>query len=88
MGGYIALGALGILAALVAVIVIRTICFKPEKLPPVEEEVIALDHDKIIKDMSDMIRCKTVSYRDESLVDRKEFEKFGALPAYTQRLLL
>jgi carboxypeptidase PM20D1 len=79
MGGYIALGALGILAVLVAVIVIRTLCFKPEALPPAKEESISLDREKIVKDMSDMIRCKTVSYRDESLVDRGEFAKFEAL---------
>ena len=40
---------------------------------------IKLDRDKIVTNMVDMIRCKTVSYRDESLVDRKEFEKFESL---------
>ena len=64
---------LGALAVLAAVIVIRTLCFKPEVLPPVKEEKIELDRDKIVADMADMIRCKTVSNRDEALVDRAEF---------------
>ncbi|MBQ9747051.1 MAG: M20 family peptidase [Clostridia bacterium] len=70
---------LGALAVLAAVIVIRTLCFKPEVLPPVKEEKIELDRDKIVADMADMIRCKTVSNRDEALVDRAEFAKFEAL---------
>ncbi|MBQ8449030.1 MAG: M20 family peptidase [Clostridia bacterium] len=70
---------LGLLAVLIIVIVVRTLCFKPEELPPVKEEKIELDHDKIVADMVDMIRCKTVSNRDEALVDRAEFAKFEAL---------
>lgn len=34
---------------------------------------------KITRDMQDIIRCKTVSNRDESLVDRNEFNKLYAL---------
>jgi hypothetical protein len=67
------------LGALAATVVARTIAFKPEKLPEAKEDAIELDRDKIIADMSDMIRCKTVSYTDESLVDKAEFTKFEAL---------
>jgi carboxypeptidase PM20D1 len=78
-GGYIALGAFALLALLIAVVIIRTLCFKPEKETPVQEENIALDREKIVADMADMIRCKTVSYVEEELVDRAEFAKFEAL---------
>ena len=70
---------LALLAALIAVVLIRTLCFKPKAMPSVPEETIALDREKIVADMSDMIKCKTVSYTDESLVDRAEFAKFEAL---------
>ncbi|MCK9169972.1 MAG: M20/M25/M40 family metallo-hydrolase [Treponema sp.] len=41
--------------------------------------MIKLDEVKITKDMQDLIRCRTVSNRDESLVDRKEFSKLYTL---------
>src|SRR5574344_1318576 len=40
-----------------------------------------LNKEKITKDMQDLIRCRTVSNRDESLVDRGEFNKLYALIA-------
>ncbi len=72
---------LGLFAVLIAVVIIRTLCFKPKAMPPVKNEKIELDEAKIIADMSDMIKCKTVSYADESLVDRAEFTRFEALLA-------
>ncbi len=63
----------------VAVLVVRGLCFRPLPVSPVKEEVIETDRDKIIRDMVDMIRCKTVSNRDESKVDREEFLRFEAL---------
>lgn len=63
----------------VAVILFRTIRFKPEKLEVVDIKPIELNEEKIVQDMVDMIRCKTVSNRDESLVDRAEFVKFEEL---------
>lgn len=71
-----------ILAALIvffSIIIIRTIMFKPVEMPPAKNDTISLNEDKIIADMSDMIRCKTVSNRDSSLVDYKEFHKFQIL---------
>lgn len=63
----------------VAVLLIRAAMFKPYPEPEMVEEAVCLQEEKIIKDMSDMIRCKTVSYSDMSLMDMREFEKFQAL---------
>ena len=41
---------------------------KPELTPSDRE--ISLDEEKIIKDMQEMIRCRTVSYNDETLMDK------------------
>ncbi len=76
MIGYIILAAF---LVLLAVIIIRTLMFNPKKEAPVNAEKIELCEDKIIADMVDMIKCKTVSYRDNSLEDEKEFEKFRNL---------
>lgn len=69
---------LGLIVVFVVVIVERTLLFTPDKQEkPVAEEV-TLDEDKIVRDMVAMIRCKTVSNRDDSLVDFEEYEKFEA----------
>ena len=68
-----------ILVVLVAIILIRTLCFTPHALEPVERKPLALNEKKIVDDMSAMIRCKTVSNRDASLVDWDEFTKFQNL---------
>ena len=67
--------------ALLAVILIRTLRFQPKIQEAVLEAPVELDEEKIVRDMQDMIRCKTVSYRDESLTDWEEFEKFRRLLA-------
>ena len=74
---------LGIVAAalmvLISVILIRTFCFKPKQTEPVTEDIIEVNREKIVADMVDMIRCKTVSDRQEERIDRSEFVKFEAL---------
>lgn len=64
---------------LILIILVRTLQFKPKELEVVQTEAVKLNHDKIIADMVDMIRCKTISNRDDKLVDWKEFEKFQEL---------
>ncbi len=80
MIGWIIAGVLlAALAVFLLVIIIRTLRFKPADEPEVQPETIELDKEKIVADMVQMIRCKTVSNRDEALVDRAEFEKFELL---------
>lgn len=75
MNGWI---ILGLIVVFIVVIVERTLLFVPEKREKIEAEEITLDEDKIVRDMVAMIRCKTVSNRDDSLVDWSEYEKFEA----------
>jgi len=70
---------LTILLVWAAVVLLRTLQFKPEKIDPANPENLTLDEEKITADMAAMIRCKTISYRDESLVDWAEFDKFQEL---------
>lgn len=76
MAGYIILAAL---VVFVAVILIRAALFKPYQEPEMIEGEISVNEKKIVKDMSDMIKCRTVSYQDKSKIDWKEFDKFQAL---------
>lgn len=72
-------GASGVLTVMIAYVLIRTLLFRPEKLEEVIAEPLTFHRKKIVEDMVDMIRCKTVSNRDEALVDRAEFAKFEEL---------
>ena len=70
---------IGIVAAFFAVLLVRTLRFKPVALQPMAEAPVEPNEEKIIRDMQDMVRCKTISYRDPSRMDLAEFEKFQAL---------
>ncbi len=70
---------LGFLVCFIAVIIVRTLLFRPVKREDVHPDKIALNEEKIVEDMVEMIKCKTVSDRDEALVDRGEFKKFEEL---------
>lgn len=65
--------------AFLLIVIIRAMLFKPQETEVLPEERITVNSTKIIDDMSAMIRCRTISFREESLVDRQEFEKFEAL---------
>lgn len=70
---------LGLFLIFVVVVLVRAIRFSPEDVESIVPEKIELDRDKIVADMVDMIRIKTVSNRDEALVDRHEFARFESL---------
>ena len=65
----------------VAVLLIRTLRFTPAPQQEVEISPVTLNEEKIIADMVDMIRCKTICHRDETRVDWDEFTKFQNLLA-------
>ena len=73
----IAIGAAALL--LLAVLILRTLAFKPreeEKSTPV---AVDFDREKAYRDLAAMIRCKTVSDADPAKEDAAEFEKFHQL---------
>lgn len=76
MGSIIGWSIWALLVAFFAVILIRAWRFQPraELIPETAE--VTLNRDKIIEDMAEMIRCKTVSYREEALIDHTEFARF------------
>lgn len=76
---YILYGFLLALVILIAVIIIRTLNFKPKAQPLVSNEEIDFNKDKAVESLRELVRCKTVSYRDSSLEDNTEFEKLISL---------
>lgn len=65
---------LGVLALFFAVLIIRTLSFKPKENARVFEEEIVLEENKIVENLRTLIRFKTVSYKDKSLEDDDEFQ--------------
>ena len=72
---YVILFLLALLGIFIAVVVIRTIRFKPKAQPPISEEVISFDKDGAVDALATLIKCKTISYSDHTLEDDAEFEK-------------
>ena len=70
---------IGMIAAFIAVVAVRTIRFTPKPQPALSEEVVEFDKDKAVDALAQLVRCKTVSYNDHSLEDDEEFAKLEAL---------
>lgn len=65
---------LGLVVLFLAVLIIRTLNFKPKANARVFEEEITLNNDKVIENLRTLVRFKTVSYRDNSLEDDAQFQ--------------
>ena len=70
---------LGLMILFLAVILVRAAKFKPLPEAVVVAEEVTYNKEKVVADMADMIRCKTISYREEELIDWEEFRKFEVL---------
>ena len=70
---------IGILCAFVAVVLVRTLRFKPKPQAQVAPESIEYDKEAAIQALQQLVQCKTISYDDRSLEDDAEFEKLYAL---------
>ena len=71
-----------VLALLIAVVLIRTLLFRPKEAVAVQPEAETFDGEKAIERLQQLVRCKTVSYKDPSLEDDAQFQKLiDLLPA-------
>ena len=68
-----------VIVIFLAVIIIRALNFSPKAGARVFEHEEKFDGDKAVNNLCELVKCKTVSYRDSSLEDNAEFEKFIAL---------
>ena len=64
-----------ILLVLIAVILARTLMFTPKKQETKEYPPVEQDTDASIRNLAELVKCRTVSYYDASLEDDLEFEK-------------
>lgn len=63
----------------IAVIIVRTLRFKPKAQVAVQNTTENFNKQKATDALAQLVRCKTVSYADSALEDDAEFEKLIAL---------
>ena len=77
MTGWIIFGVIvAIIVVFLGILLVRASAFKPPAVTAPEIEEATVDPDRIIDHLAQLIRCKTVSNLDPTLVDNAEFEKF------------
>lgn len=79
---YIGLLLIAMLVVAVCVIITRTLLFTPKTDNIENAEKIEFDSERAIENLRELVRCKTVSYRDSSLEDDAEFQKLIAKLPY------
>ena len=73
---------LALLVAFLCVIFIRAALFKPVRAEECPAEEVTFNREKAVCSLGELVRCRTVSYRDSALEDGAEFGKLiGMLPA-------
>ena len=77
MGGMIFAVLLGILIVLAVFCMVRAALFQPPKRETAADIEPAVDRDKAVAHLQEMIRCRTISTPE--LRQEEEFEKFHAL---------
>ena len=70
---------LAMVIAFFAVVLVRTARFTPKSQPRTDETPVEFDKDAAVEALSQLVRCKTVSYHDHTLEDDAEFQKLIAL---------
>ena len=68
----------GALLGFLIVILIRAVRFRPHPDTPTVDTPEKFDRERAAACLQELVRCKTVSYRDPSLEDNAEFEKLIA----------
>ena len=65
-----------VFALFILIIVIRALMFTPKVIQNEQFEEIILDKEKATANLVELIKCKTVSYKNSELEDEREFQKF------------
>ena len=64
-----------LLVIFLAVIILRALAFKPKASAPIFEQEEKFDTERATYTLCELVKCKTISYRDSSLEDEAEFRK-------------
>ena len=67
------------LALFILIIIVRALLFTPKVIQNEQFEEITFDKEKATANLVELIKCKTVSYKNSELEDEREFQKFISL---------
>ncbi len=70
------ISAAAVLVLLLAVLLIRAVCYKPHPRRVEKSEKLNVDINRAAAELSSLVACRTVSSRDKSEEDDGEFERF------------
>ena len=73
------ISAAALIGAFIAFIIVRAIMFTPEKESKRQPEHIAINRERAVNALAEMIKCRTVSSAKKDEEDDGEFEKFERL---------
>lgn len=76
---YLLIAIAALLVAFIAVILIRTLTFKPAPGVAYKKEEIEFDREAAVNGLAEMVRLRTVSSRNKADEDDGEFDKFEKL---------
>ena len=65
-----------VFALFILIIIVRALMFTPKVIQNEQFEEITFDKEKATANLVELIKCKTVSYKNSELEDEKEFQKF------------
>ncbi len=76
---YIPIGIGALILILITVIIARTLAFKPKGMVEADTASVTFDRDKVISNLAELVKCRTVSNYDPTLEDDAEFERLISL---------
>ena len=65
-----------LITVLLLVVLIKAACFKPFKTSLKDYPEFVINQEKAVTSLQEMIKCKTISYKDEEQEDYQEYLKF------------
>lgn len=68
-----------IVLTFIFLVIIRAVNFKPINTVEYNNETFDFDRDRSLETLRELIKCKTVSYKDRALEDKTEFDKLVSL---------
>ena len=64
-----------VILTFLTLVLVRTLKFVPKDQPACSQETVSVNQEEVISALSELVRCKTISYHDPALEDDGEFWK-------------
>lgn len=72
-------GLLAILGGLIALLLLRAVCFRPEKHTSLPCAPVSFDQEAAVEALKQLVQCRTVSHPEPDMEDNAEFDRLVKL---------